>query len=226
MIKPLTTLAAAVLLVGLGGAPPALAQDRPVTFNIGAGPIIPQGDVADRFDTGVTIPFGVTFNINESIGIQGEYSYSWMDGPDATITDQNGSPQLLESNHSMHMFNANVIFGPASSGVVGGYVIGGLGVYNRRVELTTPAVGLVTICDPYWFVCFPTLVPTDQVIGTRSSTDFGINVGGAITFARRFYVEARYHYIWGPEFERPAALGGGTVKANGHYFPIVFGVRF
>lgn len=225
-MRSLTILAAVALLIVPGVTRPASAQDRPVTFNVGVGPIIPQGDLADRFDTGITIPLGVTFNINESFGIQGEYSYSWMDGPQATIPEVGGGSVLLESNHSMHMFNANVIFGPQTSGPVGGYVIGGIGAYNRRVELTTPSVGIATICDPYWFVCFPVAVPVDQIVGERSSTDFGFNIGGAITFARRFYVEARYHYVSGPEFERPAALGGGTVKATGHYFPIVFGVRF
>jgi opacity protein-like surface antigen len=213
---------AAILAV----AQAASAQDRPVTFNVGAGPIIPTGDVADRFDTGVTVPFGVTFNIGENVGIQGEYSYSWMNGPDATITPIGGDPTLLESNHSMHMGNANVVFKPTTSGPVGGYALGGIGVYRREVELTTPAVGLVTVCDPFWYVCFPTAVPVDQVVGSRSTTDFGINFGGGVTFARRFYVEVRYHYIWGPEFERPEALGGGTVNANGHYVPIIFGVRF
>lgn len=225
MTKSLTLCAAAVLLV-LGGIGPALAQDRPVTVNVGVGPIFPQSDVGDHFDTGVTIPVGVTFHINESLGIQGEYAYSWMDGPQTTVVAEDGSPTLLESNHSMHMFNANVIFGPRTSGPVGGYVIGGIGAYNRRVELTTPSVGLIRVCDPFWLVCFPVAVPATQVIGSRSTTDFGINIGGAITFARRFYVEARYHYTWGPEFEIPEVFGGGTVKANGHYFPIVFGVRF
>jgi hypothetical protein len=45
-------------------------------------------------------------------------------------------------------------------------------------------------------------------------------------FARNFFVDVRYHYVWGPEIDIPAALGGGTVKANGHYLPIIFGVRF
>lgn len=217
-----TSVLAAILLV----PSLALAQDKPVTLNVGVGVVMPQGDVADRFDAGVTVPIGVTFNISETVGIQGEYGYHWMGGPDATVTPLGGDPTLLESNHSMHVGTANLKFSPASSGPIGGYVLGGIGVYHRSVELTTPAVGLITVCDPWWYICYPVAVEADEVIGTRSINDFGINFGGAVTFARRFYVEARFHYVWGPEFERPEALGGGRVNANGYYFPITFGVLF
>jgi hypothetical protein len=148
-----------------------------------------------------------------------------MGGPEGTITELDGDVVLLETNHTMHVGNANVVFKPSTSGGVGGYALAGIGVYHRSVELTTPAIGLVTVCDPYWFVCYPAAVPVDQVIGSRSTTDFGVNFGAAITFAR-FFVEVRYHYVWGPEIEVPAALGGGTVKANGQYLPIIFGLRF
>ena len=66
-------LASILFLMIFAAAVPALAQEKPVTFNIGVGPIMPQGDTGDRFDTGVTFPIGVTFNINENVGIQGEY---------------------------------------------------------------------------------------------------------------------------------------------------------
>lgn len=224
-MRSLSCIAIVSLLVA-STALPAQAQDAPVTFNFGAGPIFPLGEVADRFDTGFTIPVGVTFNINENLGIQGEYSYSRMTGPDGTVTQSDGTQMLLESNHQMHTFLGNLVFRTGATGPVSGYVIGGLGGYYRQVQLTTPAVGLVTVCDPYWFVCYPVAVSVDNVIGTRSTTDFGINVGGGVTFGQHFYAEIRYHYVWGPEFEVPAALGGGTVKANGQYLPIIFGVKF
>jgi opacity protein-like surface antigen len=215
----LTNVVAAVLL----SVAPAIAQDtKPVSFNIGVGAIMPEGDVADRFDTGVTVPLGLTFNISDNVGLQGEYAYSWMGGPDGTVTPVGGQPTLLESNHSMHMGSANLVLTPSRTSRVGGYLIGGIGVYHRSVELTTPAVGLATICDPWFFVCYPTPVAIDQVVGSRSTTDVGFNIGAAITFAQHFYIEARYHYVAGPEF----TVGSTNVKATGHYFPIVAGFRF
>ena len=38
-----------------------------------------------------------------------------------------------------------------------------------------------------------------------------------------FYVETRWHYMWGPEFTD----GDGVVRnANGQYLPVTFGFRF
>jgi hypothetical protein len=116
--------------------------------------------------------------------------------------------------------------------MLGGYVLGG-GIYHRMVQLTSPAVGFVTVCDPYWYACFPAATSIDQVIGDRSSNDFGINFGGGITFGHeaKFYVEARYHYVWGPKVNpgtpTPQASTVPTnVSSNASYFPLIFGVRF
>ena len=41
--------------------------------------------------------------------------------------------------------------------------------------------------------------------------------------AAKFFVEVRYHCVWGPEFTLP----DGTQKAaNSSYLPITFGPRF
>ena len=108
------------------------------------------------------------------------------------------------------------------------YGLGGLGAYYRAVSLTTPSVGYTTICDPWWYVCYPALVPVDQIIGDRNSWDMGINIGGGLSFqlgdAAQFYVETRWHYIWGPSFDNPVT--GTSQKANGQYFPVTFGFRF
>jgi opacity protein-like surface antigen len=73
----------------------------------------------------------------------------------------------------------------------------------------------------------------DQVIGSRSSTDFGMNFGGGVDFKfhehSSFYVEVRYHYIWGPTISSslvPPSGGPSTLKANGQFLPLTFGFRF
>jgi hypothetical protein len=38
------------------------------------------------------------------------------------------------------------------------------------------------------------------------------------------YIEARYHYIWGPEYTNPTT--GVKQSATGTFFPITFGFRF
>jgi hypothetical protein len=131
----------------------------------------------------------------------------------------------------MHSGTFNVVFKTTPSpGSVDGYLVGGPGFYHRSVSITTPETGIIRVCSPYLFVCLPGSVSVDQVLATRSSTDFGFNVGGGITFSK-FYLEIRYHYTRGPEFDVPANLPeatvpSGKVRASGHYFPIIVGYRF
>ena len=99
--------------------------------------------------------------------------------------------------------------------------------------MTTPGVGYVPgYCDPWWYVCYPGgFVPVENIVGKRSSTDFGMDFGGGVNFGA-IYAEIRYHYIWGPEIaaqlnpltgETASGTGG---KANGQFLQTTFGIRF
>jgi hypothetical protein len=39
-----------------------------------------------------------------------------------------------------------------------------------------------------------------------------------------FFVEARYHYVWGPKIE--AQSGGQSFSSNASYIPLTAGFRF
>jgi opacity protein-like surface antigen len=230
-MKKLVVLA---FLVTLVAAAPARAQgDRPVHVNIGGGLTIPVSDVADRFGTGGGFNIGVIVEPTPVFGLQFEYAYNGLSGEETTIPlapglgDPFTGQALIESHHSMHYLNANGILQMSGDSVIKPYAVGGAGYYYRSVSLTTPDVGFTTYCDPYWYVCYPTAVEIDRVVGDRSSWDPGINIGGGVTVAlgeqALFYVETRWHYMWGPEF---TDADGVTQKANGQYFPITFGFRF
>jgi opacity protein-like surface antigen len=224
-------------------AGPAAAQDyKPVDFNIGFGATFPTSSFKDNFDTGWNGTFGVTFNLNEHLGIQGEYIYARMNGPAKTVNislspgGAVSSTQLIESNQQMHIGSFNLVYrgGNRDSGL-GGYVLGGLGIYHRMIQLTSPAIGYTTFCDPYWYVCYPAAVSVDNILGDRSSNDFGIDFGGGITFGHeaKFYVETRYHYVWGPTINPVVPAQGGSTatcsggcSTNASYFPLTFGVRW
>jgi opacity protein-like surface antigen len=225
-------------------AAPARAQDyKPVDVNFGFGWAFPVSGFNDAFDAGWNGAAGATFNITPMIGIQAEYMYAHMGGPERTISvvsnpiAASATNGLLESNHQMHVGTFNLVTRTNSADrMIQGYGVGGLGIYHRKVEITSPSVGYTTYCDPYWYVCYPTLVSVDQVVGDRSSNDFGMNIGGGVTFGReaKFFVEARYHYVWGPKVETPggSVLPDGTLttaktfSSNGQYIPLTFGVRW
>ena len=227
------------LMVGafwiLVAAPVAAQDQKPVDFNIGFGVALPEGNFKDSFDTGWNGQFAATFNISPTFGVQGEYMYARMNGPERVIpvsVTPSGptSNQLLESNHQMHAFTGNAVYKSMSPDrALGGYVLGGMGLYHRIVQLTSPALGYTAFCDPYWYVCYPAVVSVDNILGDRSSNDFGINFGGGVTFGKevKFYVEARFHYVWGPTINPPAGTTTTTnLSTNAQYFPITFGVRF
>ena len=69
-------------------------------------------------------------------------------------------------------------------GPVRPYGLVGMGVYYRPIEVTTTSVGyLPGYCDPWWYVCYPGgFVPVENVVGKRSSTDFGMDFGGGVKF--------------------------------------------
>jgi opacity protein-like surface antigen len=232
-----------VILVVLVVAAPAAAQDRPFGVNFGGGTTIPVTGLNDTFDTGWNGTIGGTYYFSPTLGFNADYMYHRMGGPDRTLTffptptPQAGTSGIIESNHQVHAGTFNIIYtSPRDRGAVGAYGIGGLGIYHRLVQLTTPSVGYTTICDPYWYVCYPTLVSVDRIIGDRSSNDFGINFGAGVTFgaAAKFYVEVRYHYVWGPEVTNATTLPAGSTvtncsggcSTNAGYLPITFGVRW
>ena len=239
----------ALLLMAVAAvAAPAAAQDeRPVQLTIGGGFTGVYGAAADRIGNGGNFTLGVLFKTSETVAVQGEYAWNGIKNKQlqlpVSVNPLLGGAvnQDFFADGNMQYGSANVLFSPRVSGRAAPYGIAGLGVYYRPVAITSPAVGFTTICDPYWYVCYPTAVPVDQVIGSRSSTDFGMNFGGGMNFklsdtGTSVFFEIRYHYIWGPEIEagrvptQPIAgvepPSGNSLKANGKFLPITIGVRF
>jgi opacity protein-like surface antigen len=232
-----------VLATTLLVAAPAAAQDeKPVQVTVGGGFTSVMGKAKDHFGSaGGNFTIGVLFNVSPVLGIQGEYG--WNGVPEKTLkfdvcaTNPCAAPAVptdFSAHGSAQYGDANLIFHPSGDAKVKPYGLAGLGVYYRPVSITTPGVGYTTICDPYWYVCYPTLVAVDTVVGSRSSTDFGMNFGGGVSFkvgdSASAYLEVRYHYIWGPEFgPQINPLTGVQIpagKANGQFLPITFGFRF
>lgn len=221
----------------LVAAGPAAAQDyKPVDINIGFGWAFPSADFKNDFNAGWNGTIGATFNFSPHLGVQAEYIYARMNGPDKQILVSSTpvaaalTNGLIQSNHQMHVGSFNLVYkGQSGDHPLGGYVLGGGGIYHRIVQLTSPSVGYTTVCDPYWYVCYPGLVSMDVILGDRSSNDFGIDFGGGVTFGHeaKFYVESRYHYVWGKTFTTAAGTAcAGGCTTNASYIPLTFGVRW
>jgi opacity protein-like surface antigen len=224
-----------LFVAALVAAVPASAQEKRVDVNIGGGYTAVMSEVRDYLGDGGNFNLGVTINVTPVLGIQAEYSYNALGRkqvsipvsptPGGTATDQ-----AFYADMNMQYGDFNLIVKPPMEGRAKPYLVAGMGVYHRPAKLTTPGVGYVPgYCNPWYYICYPGgWVPVENIIGERSSTDFGMDVGGGVNFqvgeTASIYVEARYHYIWGPEVTDPR--DNSIKKANGQFLPITFGIRF
>jgi hypothetical protein len=222
-IAPVTTRAQSTQY-GTENADPEAGVVGPVGFNIGGAVSFPLSDASDVADPGGGVVAGLTYRPHPMFGIRAEYMYSFYG-----LQDDLFGATSLDGSHSMQYGTLNFVVRPAKTRGFGFYVIGGAGIYYRKVEITRlSGVSTATFCDPWAFVCYPENVAVANVLAARSSTDFGLNggVGAYLTMGRsplRVYLEARYHFMWGPSF---TDASGEKRSANGQYIPIVLGLGF
>jgi opacity protein-like surface antigen len=228
-------VSAFVFVAALIAAVPASAQDKKVDVNIGGGYTASLSDVRDHLGDGYNFDIGLTINLTPAIGIQAEYSFNGLGEKQVNLPVSvqpiaGGTDQPFYADMNMQYGNFNLVFKPKPEGKARPYLVAGLGVYYRPVKITTPSVGYVPgYCNPWYYYCSPGgFVEVSRIIGSRSSTDVGMDFGGGVnilvTDTASVYVEARYHYIWGPEVTDSTGKSYG--KANGQFLPITFGVRF
>ncbi len=213
----------------------AIAQDmKRVNVSAGGGFTMPNSEVRDHLGDGYNFNFGVQVNVTPVIGIEGLYSFNGLGQKRISFpvegTPGGGAvPTDFFGDMNMQYGTANLVV-QAPNGKIRPYGVVGGGVYYRPIKVTTPAVGFVPgFCDPWWYVCVPGgFVPVENIVGDRSSTDFGMDVGGGIHFGP-IYGELRYHYIWGPDIGPQGTAAGSTTttrKANGQFLATTFGFRF
>ena len=204
------------------------AQEKRIHVNLGGGPTFLAGDLGNQFGTGWGPAIGITLDgPNNRVGFQFEYAYRRFDVKDTLPI----GATRFSANHQTHQLDFNVVLNMTPSGSrVRPYAVAGPGAYNRRVEITEYE-GTGVVCG--WYVCG--LYPVTSVVGSRGGWDFGFNVGAGVAFrmteGAEFFVESRYHYVGGPEFETPplpAPTGTSStgVSTNGNYWPLTFGFRF
>jgi opacity protein-like surface antigen len=215
---------APVKAAGQYGAPPLeTGVTGRVVWNIGGTFLIPVAETADRVEMGGGFTVGLTFNPSAVFGVQFEYGANWADLDTGKLQGAN-----VFGNTMLHYFNLNGMIRPARAGPISFYLIGGGGLYYRYVDIArVEGTALVPYCDPWLLICTTVPVTASTLIGSRDSWDWGLDGGVGVTFALappvRLYLEARYHYIFGPSF---TAADGRKRSADGQYVPITLGIRF
>ena len=237
-MRQLTILLFAIAMLVGSLSSSAFAQDKGGYFILGGGYTAPNSEVRDHLGDGYNFVIGGQFNATPMIGIEGLYSFNGLGSKQISIPvsptpNDSGVPTDFFADMNMQYGTVNLVIQKPES-TVKPYGVVGMGVYYRPVKVTTPGVGYVPgYCDPWWYVCYPGgFVPVDNIVGERSSTDFGMDFGGGVKFGA-FFADARYHYIWGPTVEEqvttlPSVTATTTTerKANGQFFALSFGIRF
>jgi opacity protein-like surface antigen len=221
---------------------PASAQnpDSNVSWDIGVGYTSTLSEVGDYLGDGYNFNIGATFNVSPNVAIEGLYGFNGLGDKEFTLPVSGtpgapGVPTPFSADMNMQFGTASVVVGTPLTARFRPYGLTGVGIYYRPVTVTTPGIGFVPgFCSPWYYYCQPGgFVAVDNVVGDRSSTDFGMVFGGGINFRvsdeSSAFFEIRYHYIWGPEInpgEFTTLTGTNTINANGQFLPITFGVRF
>ena len=204
----MATAALACLVAGS-----ATAQS-PWGGNIALGYSWPLGTAADKVDGNIAFGAGLRYAPREwPVGLRFEFQWNEFD-PTSDFVDQFN---VGGANANVWSITANVEWNRRVSRSWGYYLIGGVGYYQRELKLTDPGIGLITVCDPWWGICWNQPVAVDEVVGSYSDGAWGLNGGFGVTFpvsrAAEFYVEARYHWVDND--------GGAT-----QYIPLMLGFRF
>ncbi|HEY7683133.1 MAG TPA: outer membrane beta-barrel protein [Gemmatimonadales bacterium] len=147
------------IAVSLGGTPLA-AQS--FSYGVGGGLTIPTGDFSDGFNTGWNLLAVLGYGRNAGLGFRGDFYYG-----------QNGIKDPFDGHAKLAGGLANVVYTFPGGRSTRPYVIGGVGVFNAKVNVSAGGLS-----------------------GSDSETKFAFGLGGGASFRAgrdsRVFAESRF----------------------------------
>jgi opacity protein-like surface antigen len=190
------------------------------------GLTLPQGDFGDIADDDLAIGAGFTYWPQDwVVGLNVDVTYTDMDLQNSVIRRINealagmGAGSISGGDISIWSLSTNALWGPDTSGNVGFYVTGGVGIDFLDGRIKDDAlVYYPPVCDPWFWWCIPGGVgPGSVVVLSEDTTEFAWNAGIGVTFDIRsggqFFIEARYKTA-------------ETDRRSTEYVPLVVGFRW
>jgi len=197
----IATFGVAVAALATAAAPLA-AQKAGLGFGASMGANVPNGEFADGAKTGLVVN-GLVGVGTGRFGLRGELFWSRSDLDNAFIRKV-GNKVLPETSSNAVTGDVNLIGGvanivlPLSQSVVKPYLIGGVGVYHRRV-----AQNISGTVDEFQDL-------RDEQTNVGYNGGLGISIGG---LGPSFFVEARYMSV-------------ATTPNRTKFIPVVVGFTF
>ncbi len=199
----------------VGVVAPANAQGWNIlNWNIGGGFTEPVYATGSSNNVGWNAGAGIGVSPIPYLGVMGDFNFNRMNLNDSTLA-ANGTPG---GNMNIWSFSVDPMIRLNPRGRFGMYLIGGVGVYHRNVQFTSPTVATTPIFDPFFggYVpfSFSANVVTDEFTQTKLGWDGGAGVEWKLGEGRTsFYAEARYHRM-------------NSTPVITEYVPVTFGFRW
>jgi hypothetical protein len=204
---------------------PYCADECKINTNLAAVVNVPLNPTAQLVTVGWGLVGGVGYNFNKRNAFVGEFMWNrtYPDGeslqPLRTVL-QAGD---LNAYNDFYVLTGNYRFETRGQ-FFGTYLIAGGGLYVRYAHLSrsVTVVGTGTPCTSSWlwwgFNCTAGFVTASQTLASTTSSVFGGNAGGGMTFRvgdapYRIYAEARYHYA-------------PTKHINSQFVAVAVGLRY
>ena len=185
-------LAAALLCAGSAGA----QYSKTWYGHIAGAYSTVQGDAGDAVDDGISLMGGTTWRPEgRRVGFTAELGFHDFD------IDQAVAEALDARDGTLDIVSFTI--GPSwifqKEGQAGFQFSVAAGLYDVTGELTEPGLFLGPVCDPWFWWCYPGIVPGDVIVARESTTQFGFNIGLGVTFDvgidKQIFLEARFHRI-------------------------------
>jgi hypothetical protein len=197
----LPILAGAVAALALPSV--AAAQAPGIGLGVAVGQNIPTADYADAAKSGLVLNGFLELRTASALGLRGSLFWSRSDIDNPLIRDRNGvtlpegSDINVSGNVDLIGASADVTYG-ASSGVIRPYLIGGVGVYRRRVSQDVEGA----VAE------FRNLRDSETDVGFNGGLGLRLALGGLSAFA-----EARYYSV-------------STQPDRTNFIPVTVGIAF
>jgi opacity protein-like surface antigen len=191
-------------------------------WDIGIGGNLTQGTTSQYLDNGWTLEGGVTwFPAEQSVlGLRLDVSYSRFGATNQFVyrSAQEANTQIDDGVGRIWGGDADLVLDMPLGARTHGYLLAGIGTYQRQIELRQTVRASGYFCDPWWGVCGLGFAPFDSVVSrTTTATHFAWNAGAAVEFSldptTSLFIEARFLRI-NPAQERTELV------------PITVGLRF
>lgn len=187
----------------IGGEEPN--DDPRGNVNLGTPIVVPLHPTSEAVHLGFGFTVGGGYNFTRKHAAIGEFAWNHMLPTNEALAKLRNALALpnLDAKSDVYSLTANYRF-EMRGHALGGYLIGGGGLYYRHTGLSTKVTTTApVVCQPiylWWgFSCQSGTVTENQSVGGFSTSAFGGNGGIGFTTRvgdapYRVYFESRYHY--------------------------------